>query len=121
MQESIESAETLAEGAAEAEKSDEKQNEGGILGFFQDAIDTVTGGISSAVEGAQESLNQFIESLAVMLVTSCLIPILVLLFYFWVAKILLGVNIDIPATASALSPRKVRRRVSGAFKGGDRA
>ena len=103
MQESIESAETLAEGAAEAEKSDEKQNEGGILGFFQDAIDTVTGGISSAVEGAQESLNQFIESLAVMLVTSCLIPILVLLFYFWVAKILLGVNIDIPATASALS------------------
>ena len=35
-------------GAAEAEKSDEKQNEGGILGFFQDAIDTVTGGISSA-------------------------------------------------------------------------
>ena len=86
-------------------KSDEKQNEGGILGFFQDAIDTVTGGISSAVEGAQESLNQFIESLAVMLVTSCLIPILVLLFYFWVAKILLGVNIDIPATASALSPQ----------------
>lgn len=120
MQESIESAEVLAEGAAEAEKSDDKQNEGGILGFFQDAIDTVTGGIASAAEGAQESLNQFIESLAVMLVTSCLIPILVLLFYFWIAKILLGVNIDIPATASALSPRKVRRRASGAFKGGDR-
>lgn len=120
MQESIESAEVLAEGAAEAEKSDDKQNEGGILGFFQDAIDTVTGGIASAAEGAQESLNQFIESLAVMLVTSCLIPILVLLFYFWIAKILLGVNIDIPATASAFSPRKVRRRASGAFKGGDR-
>ncbi len=30
-----------------------------------------------------------------MLVTSCLIPLLVLLFYFWMAKILLGVNIDI--------------------------
>lgn len=121
MQESIESAEALAEGAAEAEKDDGKKDEGGILGFFQGAVDTVTGGITSAVEGAQESLNQFIESLAVMLVTSCLIPILVLLFYFWMAKILLGVNIDIPAAASALSPRKVRRRVSGAFKGGDRA
>lgn len=121
MQESIESAEALAEGAAEAEKDDGKKDEGGILGFFQGAVDTVTGGITSAVEGAQESLNQFIESLAVMLVTSCLIPILVLLFYFWMAKILLGVNIDIPAAASALSPRKVRRRVSGAIKGGDRA
>ena len=121
MQESIESAEALAEGAAEAEKGDGKKDEGGILGFFQGAIDTVTGGITSAVEGAQELLNQFIESLAVMLVTSCLIPILVLLFYFWMAKILLGVNIDIPAVASALSPRKVRRRVSGAIKGGDRS
>ncbi len=168
IRESIESAEALAEGAAEVEKGDAKKDEAGILGFFQGAIDTVTGGITSAVEGAQESLNQFIESLAVMLVTSCLIPILVLLFYFWMAdtvtggitsavegaqeslnqfieslavmlvtsclipilvllfyfwmaKILLGVNIDIPAVASALSPRKVRRRVSGAIKGGDRS
>ncbi len=87
---SVETAEALAEGAAEAESEGGKKDEGGILGFFQGAIDTVTGGISSAVEGAQESLNQFIESLAVMLVTSCLIPLLVLLFYFWMAKILLG-------------------------------
>lgn len=121
MQESIESAEALAEGAAEAEADEGKKDEGGILGFFQGAIDTVTGGITSAVEGAQESLNQFIESLAVMLVTSCLIPILVLLFYFWVAKIVLGVNIDISTTAASLNPRRVRRRVSGAIKGKDRA
>ncbi len=121
MRESIESAEALAEGAAEVEKGDAKKDEAGILGFFQGAIDTVTGGITSAVEGAQESLNQFIESLAVMLVTSCLIPILVLLFYFWMAKILLGVNVDIPMVATALSPRRVRRRVSDAVKGGGRA
>ncbi len=56
-----------------------------------------------------------------MLVTSCLIPILVLLFYFWMAKILLGVNVDIPMVATALSPRRVRRRVSDAVKGGGRA
>lgn len=121
MQESIESAEALADGAAEVESADGKEDEGGILDAFQGAIDTVKGGITSAVEGAQESLNQFIESLAVMLVTSCLIPILVLLFYFWVAKILLGVNIDIPTAASALNPRKVRRRVSGAIKGKGRS
>ena len=121
MQESIESAEALAQGAAEVEAEGGKKDEGGILGFFQGAIDTVTGGITSAVEGAQESLNRFIESLAVMLVTSCLIPILVLLFYFWVAKILLGVNVDIPAVATTLSPRRVRRRVSSAVKGGGKA
>jgi len=118
---SVEAAEALAEGAAEAESEGGKKDEGGILGFFQGAIDTVTGGISSAVEGAQESLNQFIESLAVMLVTSCLIPLLVLLFYFWMAKILLGVNIDIHAAASTLNPAKVRRGAVNAIKGGDRS
>ena len=118
---SVETAEALAEGAAEAESEGGKKDEGGILGFFQGAIDTVTGGISSAVEGAQESLNQFIESLAVMLVTSCLIPLLVLLFYFWMAKILLGVNIDIHAAASTLNPAKVRRSAVNAIKGGDRS
>lgn len=121
MRESIESAEALAEGAAEVEKGDAKKDEAGILGFFQGAIDTVTGGITSAVEGAQESLNQFIESLAVMLVTSCLIPLLVLLFYFWMAKILLGVNIDIHAAVSTLNPAKVRRGAVNAIKGGDRS
>ena len=115
---SVEAAEALAEGAAEAESEGGKKDEGG---FFQGAIDTVTGGISSAVEGAQESLNQFIESLAVMLVTSCLIPLLVLLFYFWMAKILLGVNIDIHAAASTLNPAKVRRSAVNAIKGGDRS
>ena len=76
---------------------------------------------SGAAPAAQESLNQFIESLAVMLVTSCLIPLLVLLFYFWMAKILLGVNIDIPTVASTLNPAKVRRSAVNAIKGGDRS
>ena len=56
-----------------------------------------------------------------MCIRDSLIPILVLLFYFWMAKILLGVNVDIPMVATALSPRTVRRRVSGAVKGGGRA
>ena len=121
LQQSVDSAEALAEGAAEAEVKGGKKGEGGILDFFQGAIDTVTGGIADAAGWAQEQLNQFIESLAVMLVTSCLIPLLVLLFYFWMAKILLGMDIDIPAVASSLKPRKVRRRVTDVVKGGDRA
>ncbi len=116
---SVETAEALAAGAAEAEAEGGEKDGGGILDFFQGAIDSVTGGIASAVEGARESLNQFIESLAVMLVTSCLIPLLVLFFYFWMAKILLGANIDVPSVASALSPAKVRRRAVNAIKGGD--
>ena len=31
-----------------------------------------------------------------MLVTSCVIPVLVLLFFLWMANLLLGINIDTP-------------------------
>lgn len=125
MQESIEKAEQLSEGAAQIEEEGGKKGDENLIdavtGFFTGIFDTVSKGVGGMVEGAKDALNQFIESLAVMLVTSCLIPILVLLFYFWIAKILLGVNVDIPMVATALSPRRVRRRVSDAVKGGGRA
>lgn len=125
MQESIERAEQLSEGAAQIEEEGGKKGDEGIIdavtGFFTGIFDTVSKGVGGMVDGAKDALNQFIESLAVMLVTSCLIPILVLLFYFWVAKIVLGVNIDVPTVASALSPRRVRRRVSDAVSSKDRA
>ncbi len=125
MQESIEKAEQLSEGAAQIEEEGGKKGDENLIdavtGFFTGIFDTVSKGVGGMVEGAKDALNQFIESLAVMLVTSCLIPILVLLFYFWMAKILLGVNVDIPMVATALSPRRVRRRVSDAVKGGGRA
>ena len=34
-----------------------------------------------------------------MIVTSCLIPVLVLVFYLWMANLLLGINIEAPAAA----------------------
>ena len=41
----------------------------------------------------ETSLNNFIEALAVMIVTSCVIPILVLMFFVWLVKTLLNVEI----------------------------
>ena len=46
-----------------------------------------------AVEQLKTVLNRFIEALAVMLVTSCLIPILVLLFFAWLVKLMLGIEL----------------------------
>ena len=42
---------------------------------------------------AENVLNRFIEALAVMIVTSCVIPILVLFFFVWVTKLILGVDL----------------------------
>ena len=75
------------------------QNEGsateqsGISGFFSKVADSITGAAAGAVEKLRNVLNRFLEALAVMLVTTCLIPILVLLFFVWLVKLILGVEL----------------------------
>ena len=41
-------------------------------------------------------INRFVESIAVFIVTSCIIPILVLAFVLWLIKLLFGVKITLP-------------------------
>ena len=53
-------------------------------------------GITNITKAVETSLNNFIEAFAVMLVTSCLIPILVLLFFVWLVKIIIGIEINVP-------------------------
>lgn len=51
---------------------------------------------SSLSNRAAEIMNHFVESLAVMIVTSCVIPLLVLLFFLWLIKMLTGIDISVP-------------------------
>lgn len=75
--------------------SDSKENAGG---FFSGLFNKVQEGVSTATANVENVLNNFIEVLAILLVTSCLIPILVLIFFVWLVKMLLGLNIDIPTS-----------------------
>ena len=75
--------------------SDSKENAGG---FFSGLFNKVQEGVSTATANVENVLNNFIEALAILLVTSCLIPILVLMFFVWLVKMLLGLNIDIPTS-----------------------
>ncbi len=49
----------------------------------------VTNGVSKTVENIENLLNDFIEQIAIMLVTSCLIPVFVLMLFGWGIKMLL--------------------------------
>ena len=49
------------------------------------------------------ALNRFVESLAVMIVTACIIPLLVLLFFLWLIRQLTGVDL---AAKLHLRPRE---------------
>ena len=62
-------------------------------------------------------INNLLEALAVMLVTCCVIPILVLLSFIWFAKIVLAIDIpvDYSGIKGALS-RKSHKNPPGYLK-----
>ena len=70
------------------ESAEEEESSTGIFSKIKD-------GVSGITEQAEQMLNQFLESLAIMLVTSCIIPILVILFFVWIIKMLFGANLNL--------------------------
>lgn len=114
-----ETTETIKNEAETEEDEDQKE------GFFSGLISNVTNGVSNAVTGitdkAGEMVNSFIEALAVMVITCCVIPVLVLLSFVWFAKILLAV--DLPFSYGGMHSqmkygmqtrlRKVKAKVNG--------
>lgn len=63
-----------------------------ILNSAQNGINNITNGINDTVGQAKTIFNNLIEALAVMIVTSCLIPILVFIFFGWMIKMIFNVN-----------------------------
>jgi len=57
----------------------------------------LSGSVAGVIDQFKNLLNRFIEATAVMIVTTCLIPILVILFFVWIVKTLFHVPIVVPA------------------------
>lgn len=64
--------------------------------LFSTAATSVTEGVTGITKDAQEAFNGYIESLAMMIVTSCVIPVLVLLFFLLLMRSVLGIPVDVP-------------------------
>jgi glycopeptide antibiotics resistance protein len=75
-----------------ADDTIELTDAGDNSGLVQSILNGISETASSLTEKAANTLNRFVETLAVMIVTSCVIPILVVIFFVWVAKIITGVN-----------------------------
>ena len=97
-----------------AEEIEDSAAEGGDeKGFWAGLLDGITHAASGAADKVGRMANDFLEALAVMLVTSCIIPILVLLSFVWLAKTLLSIQIQIPLPGQAerQSGRRTASRV----------
>ena len=83
-----------------------KDSEGNVLEKF---LSKIKDGISGILKKGENLLNRFIEAIAVMMVTSCLIPIAVLLFTLWFIRMLFGIQINVPKNL----PKKISSKFPG--------
>ena len=58
-----------------------------------DLLGRIAGAVGSLTDQAARVMNRFIEALAVMVVTSCVIPVVVLLLFLWFVRLLSGVDL----------------------------
>ena len=96
-------------------KTQTQEQQGGVQGFLQSLIgrlqelpEDLSKGVAGVTQDVQNTLNNFIEALAIMIVTSCVIPILVLVFFLWIVKLILGINVSTPM--GMLRPRVLGKR-----------
>ena len=111
----IEAAQITAEAAEDTNEQVERDEATNPIEFFQQRIedlsnvaDTAKANIDSAITWVQGMIGNFIEAIAIMIVVSCIIPIVVLVFFLWVVKLILGV--DVGAPMGMLKPRTFGRR-----------
>ncbi len=67
-------------------------------------LSNITQGVSGALEEMKMVVNRFMEAIAVMVVTSCVVPVVVLLFFVWVVKAIIGVKISAPGPKGIMPP-----------------
>lgn len=113
--------ETGTTGAVTANTQEKNNSESGsasnIFDWAKDAISSAKDSVANVVENVtistedlvqkvENSLNHFIEAVAVMIITSCVIPMLVLLLFFWMVKIVLDVDLSGVKIKGMLPERK---------------
>lgn len=110
-QESID--ETITEANDLAEDSDtsasdekDKDEDNSFLDKAKDVIDSAKNTLSVTADKLKYMLNKFIDGLAVLIVTTCIIPILVMVFFIWLVKTILGTAILTPGSITGKLTKK---------------
>lgn len=91
----------------------EKENKKIDQSESKNVWDSLTSGVkkltSQTVVKFQAVLNNMIDAAAVLIVTTCVIPILVLMSFLWVIKFIFGLTIDTDITQFSLVGHSIRK------------
>lgn len=103
------------EESAQATPQEDQGLLGGIANAVQEGWNGLTQGAQQALDSLGDQLNTMIDTLAVMIVTSCLIPLLVLILFLQLVKIITGLDFG-GATAVMGAARTKGRAVASSLR-----
>ena len=85
-----------------------------IAGGAAQLVSNLKDGIKSVTDGVVEQVTNLIEGAIVMIVTSCLVPLLVLAVFLWMGHSLMGIDVSAPTNyLTQRLPGKKRHQVRG--------
>lgn len=84
----------------------DEEESGGLGGLLDQVVSGVTQAAEQVTEQVKTLLSCFLEALAVMIVTSCVIPAVVLLSFVWLANTILGMNVTLPKSMPHIVPHR---------------
>lgn len=96
LQQTVDRAEQAAGEMTESDSSASKSDGNSTGSWFGQLGEQITSGVSGAVEQAKAAMSSFIDAVAALLIVNCVIPILVLWFFLWLMKAMLGGHMEIP-------------------------
>ena len=91
---------------AESEETEEKNGWDKFTSNVKEGISNIGDTASKAIKKGEELLNKFIDAIAILLITSCVIPIVVLFAFVWLVKIIFNVNVSLPKLNKAKTETK---------------
>ena len=100
--------------ADEDESNDKNSSIADIINNFKDkvsnVVDTVGTVASEKIDALEKELNKILEGVAVMIVTTCAIPILVMLAFVWILKGITGLKLPTITRQSVPRVSEMKRK-----------
>ena len=92
--------ETIDEISEEAEKTSEEDSNS-----FSNFLSQIGEKVTKLGESAKNALSIFIDAIAVLIITTCVIPVAVIFFFLWLIKLVFEINIDVSNVKKSIPAR----------------
>ena len=80
----------------------------GIANSVGNVVDYISNATTDVIQKATDSIGDFIEFIAVMIITSCIIPVVVFIILIWGSKLIFNLEYDFEDIKNKYKNRQIK-------------